>query len=71
MLRLKAEDLSFVEETQKIVEEEFARGPGRVGTWERYPELKRDHYQIVNPDTAGPKLRKLGKFFDQVFGAGG
>jgi len=39
MLRLKAEDLSFFEETQKIVEEDFARVPVRVGTWERYPEL--------------------------------
>ena len=43
----------------------------RFGAGERYQELKRDRYQIVNPDTAGSNLRKLRKFFDQVFGTGG
>jgi iron(III) transport system substrate-binding protein len=63
-------DYLLSEETQKIVGEDLGRGPVRIGTRERYPELKRDRYQIVNPDTAGPKLRKLRKFFDQIFGTG-
>ena len=64
-------DYLLSEDCQNIVAGKVGRGPVRVGIKERYPELQRDHYQIVDPDTAGPKLRKLRKFFDEVFGTGG
>ncbi len=64
-------DYLLSEDNQKIVAEEIGRGPVRNGIKEKYPELKHDRYQIVNPDTAGPKLRDLRKFFNKVFGITG
>jgi len=47
------------------------RGSVRVGIKDKYPELAHDRYQVVNPETAGPKLRDLRKFFNEAFGIGG
>jgi iron(III) transport system substrate-binding protein len=56
---------------QKIVATKIGRGPVRVGVKEKYPELQRGHYQIVIPETAGPKLRPLREFFNKTFGVTG
>lgn len=64
-------DYLLSEDCQKIVATKIGRGPVRVGIKEKYPELQRDQYQIVNPETAGPKLRELREFFDKTFGVSG
>ena len=64
-------DYLLSEDCQNIVAGQIGRGPVRIGIKEKYPELQRDQYQIVNPETAGPKLRDLRKFFDKIFGVTG
>lgn len=64
-------DYLLSEDNQTIVATRIGRGPVRVGIKEKYPELQRDRYQIVNPETAGPKLRQLREFFDKTFGTTG
>lgn len=64
-------DYLLSEENQKIVATKIGRGPVRAGIEEKYPELQREQYQIVNPETAGPKLRELRDFFNEVFGITG
>lgn len=64
-------DYLLSEDCQKIVASKIGRGPVRIGIKEKYPELQRDQYQIVNPETAGPKLRPLREFFNKTFGIGG
>ncbi|MFQ5683856.1 MAG: ABC transporter substrate-binding protein [Candidatus Binatia bacterium] len=64
-------DYLLSQDCQNIIAGQIGRGSVRIGTKERYPELTRDKYQIVNPETAGPKLRELRKFFDKTFMLGG
>jgi iron(III) transport system substrate-binding protein len=64
-------DYLLSEECQKIVGTKIGRGPARIGIKEKYPELHRNQYQIVDPETSGPKLRDLRKFFNKTFGIGG
>jgi iron(III) transport system substrate-binding protein len=61
-------DYLLSEEIQKLVAEKFGRGAVRAGMVGRYPELERDSYQIVNPDSAGPRLRRMQGFFKETFG---
>lgn len=64
-------DYLLSEECQKIVAEQVGRGSVRVGIKGKYPELAHDRYQVVNPERAGPKLRDLRMFFNEVFGIDG
>lgn len=64
-------DYLLSEDCQRIVATEIGRGAVRAGIEEKYPELQRDQYQIVNPETAGPKLRPLREFFEKTFGVSG
>jgi iron(III) transport system substrate-binding protein len=64
-------DFLLSKESQNIISSTFGRGSVRADMKGIFPELEREHYQIVNPDTAGPRLRALRKFFDEVLGVGG
>ncbi len=64
-------DYLLSEETQKVVAGKFGRGPVRLGIEGKFPELERKRYQIVDPSIAGPRFRKMNKFFNKTFGITG
>lgn len=64
-------DYLLSEELQKKVAGKFGRGSVRIGIKGKYPELEHKRYQVVDPSGAGPRFRKINKFFNKIFGISG
>ena len=60
-------DYLLSKDAQTIIASQLKREPIRKDVEGLHPQFKRDNYLVVNPRTAGPKLKEFQSLFEEAF----